>query len=122
MDDGGVFPVYHALADVADFDGGTSMTVTSDAPGRVGILAVRREARLRALAFNLTARPQEARITGLGGGATLRMLDDAALEDARAHPEEFRSRPGDVLPPGRGGYLLRLGPYAVARVDSVVVS
>lgn len=120
MDEGGVFPAYHALADLADFEGGTALTASSDAAERVGILALRREARLRAIAFNLTARPQEALVAGLGGGATLRLLDDAALEEAGQHPEEFRSRPGDVLPPGRGGYRLRLGPYAVARVDSVV--
>jgi hypothetical protein len=120
MDDGLVFPAYHVLADVADFEGGAPLAVSTDAPGRVGILALRREARIRALAFNLTARPQEARIAGLGGGGTARMLDEASLEEAGTRPEEFRSRPGDVLPPGRGGYLLRLGPYAVARVDSVV--
>jgi hypothetical protein len=56
----------------------------------------------------------------MGAGATLRVLDDASLAEACARAEGFRAHPGDALPPGRGGYSIRLGPYAVARLDSLV--
>jgi hypothetical protein len=118
IDAEGAFPLYHVLADIAEFDGGSALAASCSLPG-VGVLALRREARLRTLVYNATAVPRRARVAGLERGGLVRRLDADSLAEAVGRPEEFRALSGDPLEPGRDGYAIDLGPYELARLDTV---
>jgi hypothetical protein len=115
---GGVFPLYHVLADVGEFAGSEVMRGGSSAPLRVESLALRAGARTRLLLANLTPQPQEVTVTAGETPACLRLLDETNAEEAIQSPEEFRARPGAPLEASGGEFRLTLPPYAVARIDS----
>ena len=72
---GAVFPLYHVLADVAEFVGGDMVELQSSDPLKVEALMLQRDGRQTLLLANLTPEPQSTTMTGLVQAARLRRLN-----------------------------------------------
>jgi D-apionolactonase len=117
---GQVFPVYHVLADVAEWRDGRVVPVHLGDPLRALALAVQDGSGLHALVANVTPEAQRVRVSGLPAGAAhVRVLDDASAEHALDDPSAFRASSGAPLTVRDGRLWLALGPFAVARLDVV---
>jgi hypothetical protein len=114
---GGVFPLYHVLADVGDYRGGEVIPVQSSQPLYIEALLLRRERRACLLLANLDSQPHTARIAGLSGAATYRLLDETTAETAMRWPEAFRVQLSPLLPDAAGEFTCGLLPYGLARID-----
>jgi hypothetical protein len=113
---GAVFPLYHVLAEVAEFAGGVALTVRSGDPLRVVALALEHGPRRRLIAANLTAEPQVARIIGFASPAWVRLLDAESAAAAGLEPERLR-RPANGRRVSAEEHLaLDLPPFAIAFV------
>lgn len=116
---GQVYPLYHVLADVAEWKTATLRSLDVTAPLTVTGLAVEADGGgVGVIAANVTPEPQRVRLSGLPGStARVRLLDEATAMIALTDPDAFRASPGGAMPLAEGGVLwLELGPYAVARV------
>ena len=115
---GHAFPVYHVLADVADWKGSSLLGSASDAPARVDALVVGDADTVHALIYNLTPEPVRVTLGPLKGGiAHVRVLDDRSAPAAAADPDGWRARPAAVVPVEGGRLYLVLAPHAIARAD-----
>jgi D-apionolactonase len=116
---GMAFPVYHVLADVAEWAAGSPCELRLGDPLRAVGLAVRDGAGTHVLVANVTPEAQRVLVLGLAGSlAHVRVLDEASAEAAMDDPAGFRGRPPAPVPVEDGALRLALGPFAVARVDS----
>jgi hypothetical protein len=117
---GSVFPLYHVLADVGEFAGGSVIPSTSSTPLKVEGLAMSRHGQTRILLANLSPEPQSVRVTGanLGRSVRVRFLDETNAEQAMLSPEQFRAEMGEGAQTSQGELELRLRPFAIARIDS----
>jgi hypothetical protein len=116
---GGVFPLYHVLADAGQFAGGSAAAVATSAPLAVDALALTRGSDRCVIVANLTAQRRQA-VLSWAGAARLRarQMDAASLTDAMGQPESFRASAGKVLTASDGRIVLDLPPHAVVRVDA----
>ena len=114
---GGVFPLYHVLADVGEFAGGTVIQSTSSEPLQVDGLVLQKDDHTRILVTNFTAQAQQVFIHPVQQQATVRYLDETNAESAMAAPAEFRATAGDLLTVTAGKLELTLRPFAVACID-----
>jgi hypothetical protein len=114
---GQVYPLYHVLADVAEWADGDVLAVEATHPLDVVAMAVRDAHGTHALVANLTPEPQRALVRGLDGVIHARTLDEASAQWALDDPAAFRSGPGAPIPARPEGVWLALGPFAVARLD-----
>ena len=89
---GTVFPLYHVLADVAEFAGGEVIAVQSGDAFKVEALMLKRGERQSLLVANLTAQPQSATMTGIAQAVRLRRLHEQNVEAAMCEPETFRQQ------------------------------
>jgi hypothetical protein len=110
---GAVYPVYHALADLADLAGGEVLATRSSAPIAVDGVAVRHGRSLRVLLANLTRESQVVRLPAALASAQLRRLDQTNVAMAMSDPEGFRDAP----PIESTGKSIVLGPHELARID-----
>jgi hypothetical protein len=115
---GGVFPLYHVLADLAGSRAEVLGTVSSH-PLEAEALALRSAGgHLRILVANHTGTVQQIRLSSLpASAAQLRVLDLTNVERAMQDPEGYRAAPGQRLEVKEGEWELELGPYAVATLD-----
>ena len=113
---GQVFPLYHVLADVADWKDAPLVEAKSSAPLAVEALALR-DGGLHVLVANLTPETQRCRIAGLPGRVSVRTLDETTAVAAGERPEEFRSQ-AEQVEARDGAVELELRPYAVVRLDA----
>jgi hypothetical protein len=116
---GCVFPLYHVLADIAEFRGGQVVVSSSSNPLAVECLVLRKQSRTRILLANPTLKPQVAGILGLSRTAHLRLLDETNAMDAMTEPEKYRADRGGVRRPVAGALEVELLPCALARIDVV---
>jgi hypothetical protein len=121
---GGVFPLYHVLADAAEFSeagsaGGQVLPGRSTDRLRVNGLALRKGGAVCVLLANFTGQAQRVSVTGVGNPtrAVLRALDERSAEFAMRQPEDYRLQAGEAIPAAGRELRLALRPYAVARVD-----
>ncbi len=87
---GEVFPLFHVLADVAEFAGGESLSTTSDDP--ITALLLQWGERRRLLLANLGTAPQRVQLRGFPSCTRFRCLDEDTATLAATHPLEFRRR------------------------------
>jgi hypothetical protein len=115
---GQVYPLYHVLADAAEWKTGTLRALEATAPLTVTGFAVELEGgTVGLLAANVTPEPQRVRLSGLPGAtARVRILDEATAMVALFDPGAFRAAGGGETTVRDGELWLELGPYAVARV------
>jgi D-apionolactonase len=113
---GQVFPLFHVLADAADWKDARLYEARSSAPLAVEALALR-DGGLHMLVANLTPETQRCTVAPLPDRVSIRVLDDTTAVAAGERPEEFRSRTEQVA--ARDGAVeLELRPYAVVRLDA----
>lgn len=109
-----VYPVYHVIADLAAASGEELIATNSSQPGKVEAFAVRGPGGTRLWVANLTDQKQMVSLSNMPAGpAKLRMLDENSFVEATTQPAWFATSGGplDLKAP------LRLGAYAVARID-----
>jgi hypothetical protein len=111
---GGVFPLYHVLADVGAFaDGRVIPSVSSDPPSVEG-MALEKAGQIRILLANLGPDFQP---DGLGAYVRVKRLDRTNAERAMRAPEAFRDEKGLLQETSGDKLELSLSPYAVVRID-----
>lgn len=114
---GGVFPLYHVLADVGEFAGGTVIQSTSSEPLQVDGLVLQKAGRTRLLLANFTPHAQRVFVHPVQQGATVRYLNETNAAAAMSAPAEFRATAGAVLTATAGKLELALRPFALACID-----
>ncbi|HKS38411.1 MAG TPA: hypothetical protein VJW76_14555 [Verrucomicrobiae bacterium] len=114
---GGVFPLYHVLADIGEFAGGEVVVARSSDPLRVEGLVLRKGDRQRMMLANMTEKPQTAIVNNLQDLRKLQRLNETNAEFAMREPEKFRAKIGEELQARGTGFELSLMPYEVARMD-----
>ena len=115
---GGVYPLYHVLADVGEFSGGHLLPTTSSTPLNVEAMALQKGDRFRVLLANLGPKLQYVRVRNskLGGYVRVKRLDEFSGEEAMRYPESFRDNPG-LLQQISNPIEIALLPYAIVRLD-----
>jgi len=108
---GGVFPLYHVLANIGDFAGGQVRPITSSDSLRVDGMLLTKNDQARLLLTNSTDQAQEVCVS-FGSQGMLRVLDETTVEQAVRSPETFRAQAGVASP-----MTLTLRPFATARLD-----
>lgn len=113
---GGVYPLYHVLADVGEFARGQSevMACRSSNPLAVDGMMLQRDDLRVLLMANNTPTEQTVGIKGWSGPVRVRVLDDATMYAAMAAPEAARAASEDIV--AGETFTLSLPPYAVVRV------
>lgn len=116
---GQVFPMYHVLADVAEWRPGRALRTSVSQHLRVAALGVEEgSGRRHLLVANLTPEACRVRVDGLAGERVrVRTLDEATAAWALTDPAAYRALDGALVPVRAGSAWLSLGPWAVARVD-----
>src|SRR5207237_322044 len=114
MDESGVWPVYHALADAAEAPGAEVLATASSDALRVDATALRAGGRLRLLLANLTRAPQVARVPAAFAGGGLRRLNESSAANASRDPAAWRGAPATE----RAEATLALAPHEYVRIDS----
>ncbi len=113
---GGVYPVFHLLADLAGFD--RIYPTFSSHPLQVeGLTLLDAQNRRRILVANLTGETQEIKIKTGTGRARVRLLDETSAAEAMRSPEAFRAGTGAEQESVSGKIELKLLPCALARID-----
>jgi hypothetical protein len=116
---GGVFPLYHVLADVGEFASGQAAKTHSSDPLRVDGLTLVKDRRCRLLLANFSATPQKVVVYLPGlAQATLVMMDRSNVAAAMSRPEEFRSAPGRKVAATGSRLELELAHEGLARLDA----
>lgn len=118
---GSVFPVWHLLADLAEFRDGQVLPSRSSHPLQVEALALRVAGFTRLIVVNLSATQQSVEIPGELASLRrhVRLLDAASAEAAMANPEAFRSPLGQATLHAPASRTLLLDAYAMATLDFV---
>ncbi len=114
---GGVYPLYHVFADLAEMNGGVVEECRSSHPLAVDALVLRRGTTYRTLAANLTASPQPVTFPEITGRARLRLLDATTAEFAMREAENYRAASTTQVTAGVDGLTMELPPFALARLD-----
>ncbi len=116
---GGVFPLYHVLADWCEFAGGEWQEVSSsDSLAAIGIM-LRRGGKAALLVANLLPTLNKIAISAEDLDLQLRVLDQKSYMRAVTDPEGYRESEWRRLAKWDGRFELELGPYAVARMDVI---
>jgi len=116
---GTIFPLYHVLADVGQFRGGSVIPCLSSSPLNVECLALQREDRMCLLLANLSPNFQYVKVLNsrLGENVRIKRLVESTAEEALGSPESFRAKSGLLQQTSSSSIELSLLPYAIIRVD-----
>lgn len=125
---GGVFPLYHVLADVCEFAGGEVLACRSSDPLAFTGLVLRRGGKLRLLLASLQSDVITIEVTGLPTPGNLAWMDLTTVGRAMSDPEGSRIWAADThrsaglratnsTRPVPGGFKTFLGRYTVHRYD-----
>ncbi len=115
---GTVFPMFHVLADIAEFPSKQIYPTHSSHPLLVaGLTLFDTRGRRRILVANLTGEPQDAKIKTGTCQARVRQLDETNAEAAMRDPEAFRAQADAARESLASKIELQLLPYAIARLD-----
>jgi len=119
LDEHGVFPVYHVLADIGEFTPGGPFTVETGRPDYVACLVMVKDGRIRIILANLTPEKRDISITAPGpaGSCILKRLDLSTIRGAMESPEVFRKSPGKLALVLSDRIEDELPPYGILRID-----
>lgn len=117
---GDAFPLYHVLRDLGGWSDGILLGARSSDPLRTEALALTMpDGRWHVLVACLVPESINVTVTGLPDGmAHVRMLDIDTALGAMRDPEAFRAT-GEPSQVRDGRLVVKLGAYAVARIDAV---
>ena len=116
---GWAFPLYHVLADVGEFAGGSTLPWTSGNDLVVEGIGLTKGGRTRILLANLTEKTQKVRLACplFHGPVRVKRMDESNVMAAMTMPDVFRTDNGEEV---AGSPLeLELLPYAVVRIDAL---
>jgi hypothetical protein len=119
MEHGGkrVFPLFHVIADVNEFSGGTMRLLSSGRrPDILGCL-LEKGGRKRWLIANRLMEIKEIVISGFSDTLVEKLLDETTFVEACVRPEAFRNKKGRLIRPASGCLKLKLLPYGIVRLD-----
>jgi hypothetical protein len=116
---GGVFPLYHVLAQVGEFAGGQGAAVVCGDPLRISGLMLRKNERMRMLLANYTREKQQIILEGIQGSWVVRFLDETNAEEAMRAPETFGARHGEVISSTDAVIPIHLRPFGLAFLDPI---
>lgn len=111
---GAVFPLYHVLADVAEFAGGEMIATASSDPLKVEAMLLQRGEARMLLLVNLTNELQTATMREIASATQLRRLHEHNAEAAMVAVDAFRAQ---AETNNRSSDTIKLLPYEVARFD-----
>jgi hypothetical protein len=114
---GGVFPLYHVLADIGEFAGGEIVVSRSSDPLKVEGLVMQKADRQRVMLANMTAKPRTVIVKHWKSIASLKRLNETNAELAMREPEKFRAEKGEALQGPGTSAELNLMPYELLRMD-----
>jgi hypothetical protein len=114
---GGVFPLYHVLAEVGEFAGGSILPVHSSRPLQAAGLLLRKAGRERLILANLLPSPQTVRVEGLAPAYLVRRLDEESANQAMRAPQDFRTGGQEKMSNLDGSVELHLRSYATYILD-----
>ena len=113
---GEVFPLYHPLADAAEWRGAEVLACeSSDVLAAVGLAVRTPDGERRVLVANLTPSEREVVVGPLHGELSLRRLNEATAAQAASDPAAFRA--SSEAASADGELELTLAPYEVVRID-----
>ena len=116
---GAVFPLYHVLAGVGEFDGGEILPSKSSDPLKVEGIVLRKEGKTRTLLANLTPDSQQIKVRNMTGTVRVRHLNETNVHAAMTSPEAFRAERGELVQTTNGTLELNMLSYAIAQIDGV---
>ncbi|MEX1019145.1 MAG: hypothetical protein WDZ49_05770 [Litorilinea sp.] len=121
---GAVFPLYHILADIAEFSDGTCTPLATRNNLAVDGLALHAaDGRTSILVANLTAQPRQVELRAImGNEVAVRRLDETNAIWAMQEPEQYRQAPPMRQPVRDATVTLDLLPYASARLDVIAAN
>ena len=109
-----VFPLYHVLADVAEFEDGEVIAVQSGDALKVEALLLKHGERQTLLLANLTSEMQTTTVDGINQVSQARRLHAQNVEAAMSAPEIFRSQ---FEPVKSTSNQIELSPNEFVRLD-----
>jgi hypothetical protein len=113
-----VFPIYHVLADIADFQGGQILPVMLSDGLRVQALGLRDGGRVRVILANMSDEPLPVSLEISGvRDATVRRLDDQTAFLAATDPDRFR-RTAEPIAATNETVIVDLPPFGLATVET----
>ena len=113
---GEVFPLFHPLADAAEWHGAKVLACeSSDVLAAVGLAVRASDGRCRVLIANLTWFEREVVVVPLHGELSLRRLNEVTAPQAASDPAAFRA--SSEVASATGELVLGLAPYEVVRID-----
>jgi hypothetical protein len=116
---GGVFPLYHVFADVADMSSGEAVQVQSSDPLKLCAVLLRRADRGRLMIANLTPAPVEAAWSAwIGKAARMRTFSASQYDRAATAPEKWREE--SWTPLKKSVSVLELPAYSVTSIDTTL--
>ncbi len=114
---GGVFPLYHVLADIGEYAGGVILPSRSSQPLALDGIVLEQAGRRSTIVANLGQETRHVRIAATAPRVHVRILDETTIHEAITNPESFRMQAGAAYAPAGGLLELQLRPYAVVRID-----
>jgi hypothetical protein len=114
---GGIFPLYHVFADVAEFTGGDVSICHASQPLDVDALALRKGTHRCVLSANFTADAQQVLFPEIRRSVRVRILDTANAEQAMMDPEGWRTAAILPVPAGADGLTVVIPPFGLAKLD-----
>jgi hypothetical protein len=121
---GGVFPLYHVFADLAEWPGAQVLGVQSSDPLAVEALALASDSlgesppRIDCLLIaSLSGEPQRVSAQILATSARVRLLSEDTVLESMATPENYRASAWHSCSIASGRFEIDLPPFALARVD-----
>jgi hypothetical protein len=119
MERGGkrVFPLFHVIADVNEFSGGTMRLLSfGNRSGITGCL-LEKDTNKRLLIANITPRKKAIMVSGLSSNLFVKHLDETSFTKACDRPELFRRYKGVKVVSTFGRLKIKLLPYGIVRLD-----
>jgi len=115
-----VFPVFHVLADVNEFAGGTMRFLSL--PNRSGITGclLEKSGRRRWLIANMSLEAKTVMVSSPPKNLFVKHLDETTFEEGCNRPERFRLQKGTSMRAALSLLEIKLRPYAIARLDEKI--
>lgn len=113
-----VYPVYHFLADVRDFDRGHVVPSRSSRPLEFEGVILEKQGRRRICLANLSGNELTITCEKVSGPVRVRVIDESSVRRAMTQPEQFRRAPRTNVSAEEGSVTLRLKPFAYATIDA----
>jgi hypothetical protein len=115
---GCVFPLYHVLADIGDFKGGSVLPIHSNRPLLVNGLLLRKEGHERIILANYSAASHKVGLNNMFHVHTVRRLDETNIMQAMRSPMEYRHAVETPTEVNAESMEINLLPFGLITIDS----